>query len=383
MVSMTSRRRVVTTLEHLEPDRVPFDCTFSYEAYTRLERYLGLQSATEIRPDSPTLNVTPPVAFLQELNVDLYYLGLGSWKGTPVFEYGMEAYTDIWGVGYRKIENDFGLEYPYASHPLAHRRLSELEDYPWPDPDDPALVEGLSEKARVLHENTDFALVGKFNTPLFEQMLALRGMQQLLIDLIQDPELVGAWLDRLTDIAIHLIRAGLQACGSYLQILRLAGDDMGHQRGTLLSPQMFRQLIKPRFTRLYQEAKKLFHQYNPQGKLMAHTDGDVYPLIPDYIEMGLDVLNPVQPYVAEMDHHRLKREFGSHLAFHGGIDLQRVLPFGTAEEVCCEAVQVMRALGPGGGYILAPTHYLLPDVPVENILALRAAVSEYGKYPLM
>jgi uroporphyrinogen decarboxylase len=190
-------------------------------------------------------------------------------------------------------------------------------------------------------------------------------------------------MDKLTDIAIQLIQVGLKACGKYLQILRLAGDDMGYQRGTLLNPTLFRQIIKPRFARLYHEAKRLFHQYNPNGKLMAHTDGDVYPLIPDYIEMGLDVLNPVQPYVAEMEHARLKHEFGNRLCFHGGMDLQNVLPFGKPDEVRLEAIKVMHALGYGGGLILAPTHYLLPDVPPENVMALRAAVLEHGSYPLV
>jgi uroporphyrinogen decarboxylase len=123
-------------------------------------------------------------------------------------------------------------------------------------------------------------------------------MEQLYLDFIQDPEFVGELFDRLTKIAIRLIEIGLKASGQYLQILRLAGDDMGSQRGMLFSPAMFRRMIKPYFARLYHQAKSLFHDYNPQGKLMAHTDGDVYPIIPDYCEMGLDVLNPVQPYVA-------------------------------------------------------------------------------------
>jgi uroporphyrinogen decarboxylase len=190
-------------------------------------------------------------------------------------------------------------------------------------------------------------------------------------------------MDKLADLAIRQIQVGLKACGKYIQILRLAGDDMGYQRGTLLRPAMFRQIIKPRFARLYRQAKTLLHQYNPGGKLMAHTDGDVYPLIPDYIEMGLDVLNPVQPYVAEMEHDRLKREFGSRLCFHGGMDLQNILPFGKPEEVAAEAKKVMRALGSGGGLILAPTHYLLPDVPPENVIALRDAVLECGRYPFV
>lgn len=379
---MTSRQRVMTALGHQEPDRVPFDCTFGNLAYKRLEQYLGFKPRDEVLPGSPSLNVRPPVEFLQELRVDLAYIGLGQFKGAPIFEYGMEAYTDEWGVLHRKIENPMGLHYEAVSHPLAHATINDLDGYPWPDASDPALVEGVEAKARHLYNHTDLALVGKFSSSLFEQAFLLRGLEQLFMDLTLDPDFVCALMDRLLEIALQLIRAGLKACGKYIQILRLAGDDMGHQRGTLLSPAMFRQIIKPRFARLYHEAKEMFHQYNSHGKLMAHTDGDVYPLIPDYIEMGLDVLNPVQPYVAEMDHGRLKQEYGNRLSFHGGMDLQRVLPFGQPEEVCGEAIKVMQALGPGGGLILAPTHYLLPDVPPENVIALRDTVLQYGRYPL-
>ncbi len=382
MKEMTSRQRVVTALEHKEPDRVPFDCTFTYGAYRQLEKELGFPSNQELLPGSPSLNVTPSIEFLREMNVDLYYLGLNSWKNSPVFEYGMETYKDLWGIGYRKIESDAGLEYHNDIHPLAQATQKDLEGFPWPDPGAPELSAGLQDRAASLYKETNFALVGKFSTSIVEQAVSLRGMEQLYLDFIQDPEFVGELFNRLTEIAIRLIETGLKATGQYLQILRLAGDDMGSQRGMLFSPAMFRRMIKPYFARLYHQAKSLFHDYNPQGKLMAHTDGDVYPIIPDYCEMGLDVLNPVQPYVAEMEHERLKREFGDRLSFHGGIDLQQVLPFGTPEEVKREAINIMHRLGPGGGYILAPTHYLLPDVPPENILALRNAVIQYGSYPL-
>ncbi len=383
MNEMTSRQRVITALEHNEPDRVPFDCTFTYGAYRQLEKALHFANDTELFPNSISLNVTPPLGFLNEMNIDLYYLGLNSWKNEPIFEYGTETYKDIWGVGYRKIENSTGLEYPNDFHPLAEASIRDLEEFPWPDPGAAELTDGLPERAAFLYNKTNFALVGKFNTPIFEQAVALRGMEQLYIDLVQAPEFVGELFDHLTDISIRLIQAGLKACGQYLQILRLAGDDMGSQRGTLMSPVMFRRIIKPYFTRLYNQAKTLFQSYNPHGKLMAHTDGDVYSIIPDYCEMGLDILNPVQPYVAEMDHERLKREFGNQLSFHGGIDIQKVLPFGTPEEVKREAIKIMSHLGPGGGYILAPTHYILPDVPPENILALRDAVIQHGSYPLI
>jgi uroporphyrinogen decarboxylase len=190
-------------------------------------------------------------------------------------------------------------------------------------------------------------------------------------------------LDKTTEIAIGMLEAGLQSSAEYIQILRLAGDDMGHQSGTLVSPRTFTKLIKPRFKRLYSFAKERLTRLNPAVKLMAHTDGDVYALIPEYIEMGLDLLNPVQPGVTHMDHTLLKKQFGGQLAFHGGIDIQHLLPHGTCEEVRVATRNTLNALGTGGGYIAAPTHYLQPDVPPENILALRDALLEFGAYPLV
>ena len=307
---------------------------------------------------------------------------MNPWKNESSFDYGSDSYQDAWGVGYKKILGNSGLEYFNDSHPLSNATQKDLEQFPWPDPNAPELITGLQERAKFLSKETDFALVGKFSSSIFEQAAALRGMQQLYIDFVQDPDFVIDLFNRLTEIAIQLTRIGLKECGKYLHILRLAGDDMGSQRSTLFSPAMFRRMIKPHFSRLYQQAKSMFREYNPQGKLMAHTDGDVYPIISDYCEMGLDILNPVQPYVSEMEHDKLKSEFGDRLSFHGGIDIQKVLPFGTPEEVTREAVNTMKNLGQGGGYILSPTHYLLADVPPENIIALRDAVIHYGRYPL-
>ena len=382
MTEMSSRQRVITALAHQEPDRIPWDCTFSYGCYLRLKKHLGLTPRQDPQPSSNWLSISPPIELLQELQCDLYYVGLGKAKNTPVFEYGMEAYTDAWGVTFRRAPNPSGFHYEFARHPLAHATVKDLDDYPWPDPHDPARVAGLEERCHWLYENTDFALVGKFSESIFEQAFYLRGLEQWLVDLAADPEFAEALMDRLVDISIAMTEVGLKACGKYIQVLRLAGDDMGHQHGTILSPKMFRKLVKPRFARLYHAAKSMFRTYNPNGKLKAHTDGNVYPFIEDYIELGLDVLNPVQPYVDEMDHTRLKSQFGDRLAFHGGIDIQNVLPFGTPIEVNAEAKKTMAALGQGGGYILAPTHYVQPDVPPENILALRDAVLEHGRYPL-
>lgn len=383
MSDMTSRQRVVTTLEHREPDRVPWDCTFTIDAYRNLVSYLGL-SEKEPQVKNWASVVSPSIELLNELQTDLYYVGLSGPEHAPTFEYGREKNSDEWGITYKKVMQPNGsFEYFFDEQPLAKTTIKDLEDYPWPDPTDPARVEGLAEKCRRLYENTGFALVGRFNNPIFEQAHYMRGFERFLLDCASDPEFAGALMDKTTEIAIGMVKAGLKACGKYLTILRLAGDDMGQQQTTLLSPRMFRELVKPRFARLYQSAKSEFLKYNPNGKIKAHTDGNVYPILEDYLDMGLDILNPVQPYVAQMDHNRIKKEYGDRLSFHGGIDIQAVLPFGKPDEVRAEAKKVMEALGPGGGYILAPTHYLLGDVPPENIIALRDAVLECGPYPLV
>lgn len=378
----TSRERVVTALEHREPDRVPLDISFGYEAYKNLRHHLRYENEEDLFPSGPDLTVRPSVDFLKLLNIDLIYVGLSGGAEDPIFEYGADTFTDEWQIQYERIEQASGFVYEARGHPLENATIEDLEHFPWPDPNDPARVEGLEEKCRKLYENTDLAIVGRFNNSIFEQAFMLRGYERFLMDTAINVEFACELMDRLTEIAMVLLEVGVKQAGKHIQILRLAGDDMGHQSGTILSPNKFRTLIKPRFTRLYRQAKSLLAQYNPQAKLMAHTDGDIYALIPDYIEMGLDVLNPVQPRVSNMDHSRLKKEFGDRLSFHGGIDIQHLMPFGSVGDIKRQAMLTMRNLGTGGGYILAPTHYLLPDVPPENILALRDSVLELGRYPM-
>jgi uroporphyrinogen decarboxylase len=382
MDRMTSRERVVTTLNHQEPDRVPFDCPLGYQAYTRLRDLLGFIETKKILPSGPDLSIHPSIEFLREMKADLIYVGLGSGRDEPPFELGIDTYTDEWGIQYSRLDGLYGISYEVTNHPLANATVDDLNHYAWPDPNDLTRVEGLRDKCEAIYKNTDFAIVGRFNTSIFEQAFGLRGLEQFLIDMVVNRDFACALLDKTTDIAIGMLDAGMRACGEYIQILRLAGDDMGHQSGTILSPRTFRSIIKSRFARLYTYARKLFLEINPYVKMMAHTDGDVYSLIPDYIEMGLDALNPVQPGVTHMDHKILKKEFGNKLSFHAGIDIQHLLPHGTPEEVKAETKRTIRTLGPGGGYIVAPTHYLLPDIPPENVLALRDAVMEFGNYPL-
>jgi uroporphyrinogen decarboxylase len=294
----------------------------------------------------------------------------------------MDYYTDEWGVQYKRVEHKTGFHYDYVNAVLADATVADLEDYPFPEPDI-SMVKGLQEKAEQLYRNTDYALIGKFTNSIFEQSFYMRGFEKLLMDLVLDPNFVDALMGKMVEIACHRMELGFQACGKYIQALRLAGDDLGHQKALLMSPRVYRERLKPHFSRLYQKARDLIKQYNPSIKLLAHTDGNVRAIIPDLIEMGLDVLNPVQPLAAEMNHGELKAEFGDQLAYHAGIDIQEVLPFGKTEDVVNEVRRAIRELGSGGGFVLAPTHYIQPDVPPENVIAMRDAVLKYGVYPLV
>jgi uroporphyrinogen decarboxylase len=189
-------------------------------------------------------------------------------------------------------------------------------------------------------------------------------------------------LDKITDIAMALDRIGLEATAKYLQIFKASGDDFGMQTGPLYSPQTFQTLFLPRLRRRWRAVREYLDQVNPDVKFMFHSCGGIRPLIPDLIDIGLQILDPVQPLAAGMDSAELKRDFGDRLTFHGGVDEQQVLPSGSQEDVEAEVRRCLRAFGPGGGYILAPSHYVQADTPPANIVAMCRAAQRYGQYPI-
>jgi uroporphyrinogen decarboxylase len=204
----------------------------------------------------------------------------------------------------------------------------------------------------------------------------LRGFDTFLLDMAADRDFAEELLDRVLAIEIDIASTFLDAVGPYLDIMAFK-DDIGMQSGPIISPAMFRDMIKPRMKKLIDTIRS-----KTQAKLWFHSCGSVYYAIPDLIELGVDILNPVQVQAKEMDTARLKREFGNRLAFWGGVDTQQVLPFGTPEAVAAEVKQRLADLAPGGGYILASVHNLEADVPGENIWAMYQTAHQYGRYPL-
>lgn len=378
---MNSRERVMTALSHREPDRVPIDITITVDTYNELKEYLGIKI-----DEQPSLGRWTDVKMhpdvIQALGIDFVHV---SGRSVPNIHTKTlpDGFVDEWGLKWRRVENVSGHFYfEMYDPPLKDATVDDVEKYVFPDPTDPRRVEGLEEQLRYLYEKTDLAITAKFAEAVFELATYLRGHNKWYADLIINRDFAEALMSRLLKIQMGINETCLKVAGKYIQILRLSGEDLGMQDRPLLSPKIFREVVKPYLKQLWTHAKETLLMYNPQGKTMLHSCGDVYPFIEDIIECGVDILDPVQPRAAEMDHFRLKREFGDRICFHGGIDTQYVLPFGTPEEVEQEVKRAISALGPGGGYIVAPVHNVQGDVPARNLVAMVEAAKKYGTYPL-
>ena len=380
-LSLTSRERVLRTLNHQEPDRVPFNLNLTADIYHSLRKTLGLPTEQGKGMDLGTA-VFSSLDLVEAMQVDICYIKLRAPtnRGSPRNDNGL--IFDEWGVGYQKVMRPGGFYFEMVSHPLGNATLKDIQDYPWPDPYDLGRTDGLWEQVEFIRRETDKAIMAKFTTPIWEQAWYLRGLEQWMIDLVVNPEIANAILDKVCQVAMGLAEVGLNAVGDQVDILRLSGDDLGTQVRPMISPHMYEIFIKPRFERLWRFAKGKLLQKNPAGKLMLHSCGNVRLFIPSWIEMGLDVLDPIQPRAVGMEPEGLKRDFGKQLVFHGGIDIQHTLPFGTPDEVRAEVQRYIQILGPGGGYIVAPAHNVQNDVPAANLVAMRDAVVNEGVYPI-
>lgn len=287
------------------------------------------------------------------------------------------SFIDSWGSG--QMEIGPGEWFP-GVHPLSDATsIEDLESYPgWPDMKDPSRIAHVKAAAEELAEQNEYAIMA---TPwlLFplERAFAMQGMDIFLLNLAINPDFAIALLEKIASLCKDLMEPFLAELGDQVDIIKI-GDDLGTQESLLMSPKMYREILKPIHTDYID-----FIKQRTNAKVFFHTDGDVVPLIPDFIEMGIDILNPVQTSAGKMaDLASLKKEFGKNILFCGGIDTQRVLPGGTQEEVRQEVKRVIELLGEDGGYMVASVHTIMNDVPPENVLAMVDAVEEFGKYPL-
>lgn len=381
-----SRSRVTAALNHQEPDRVPLSMTITEIPYLRLREHLGLPLDDQARPNRFG-EVQPRFDLLDRLGFDTISLKLSApHHNTAPPPLADGTVFDEWGVGRKRIEFEDGsflLEVTQSPLDGLPPEEIDLDAYPWPDPSDPGRIEGLQDRAQNLYDNTEFALIGRFGGTILEQASFLRGFESWLIDLVSYPDFARALLNRIADIQIELDRSGIQETGNYLTIYKASGDDLGMQDRALFSNQVWQSVLRPVLSRRWKAARQALDQLGAgRVKLMFHSDGAIRTFIPDLIEDGVQVLDPIQTRSQGMEVAALKADFGCDLVFHGAIDTQQILPFGSPEDVKRETLKVIRKLGRGGGLLLGPSHNVQPDVPPENLVALCQTAREFGRYPL-
>ena len=380
---LTSRERVLTALAHEEPDRVPIVIGVSnatgikMKPYRDLKRLIGVDAPEAFLYDWPELgSAAVDEAILRRLHGDVR--GVLDREPAAVLERNRTRpphsdYVNSWGSG--AVEISPGEWFPMIE-PLAEATaIDALERFPWPDMDDPTRVAHMRAEARRLAAAGEYAVMV---TPwlLFplERAFAMQGMDGFLMNAALYPEFAAALLRTITTLCERLMGHVLDEVGGDVDIVKI-GDDLGTQQSLLMSPAMYRSMLKPLHAELIASIKR-----RTSAKVFFHTDGDVFPLLDDLVEIGVDILNPIQTSAGKMaDLATLKARYGRSLVLCGGIDTQRILPHGSPDEVAAEVRRVIGELGPDGGYLLASVHTIMDDVPAANILAMVDAAVATGR----
>ena len=358
---MNSQQRVICVIAHKSPDRIPVDYWAVPELTETLLEKFGLVNEEQL---------------LEKLIIDIRYVK-PSYIGSDFEEQpdgslhrklSDGTFVDIWGVRRKKVNWGKGSYLEMIESPLRDASsVKEIESHIWPRVED-FDYQSISRQCKK-YKDLAIILTGDRLTTrasVFKLAMYLRGMDKLLMDLALNPKLVEALVAKLLEFHLEHNRRIFEAASKEIDIFMI-GDDFGSENGLLLSPLMFRRFFKPALGCLIDLAKKF------NLKTMLHTCGAVRELIPDLIEIGLDVLNPIQTRAKGMDPKKLKKEFGKDICFHGSMDVQKTLPFGTPDEIKRTVNSRIKTLGKGGGFILAPSHNLQPDIPIENIIAMYEA----------
>ena len=365
---MNSRQRVRMTLDHQEPDRLPVDLgstlvtSISLKAYEDLMKHLGL-AIKDVRlidyvQQLPFLDE----ALLERFKVDLRMVQLPAVtaQGVNVIEEGDHyVFYNRWGARLQ-MPKDGGLYFDYVGYPIEEVSMNAVDAYPWPDSAPPGMYAALGQQAERLYHQTEYSLVGGviIGGGIFEQPARLMGLQNFFMALIQEPRVADRLMEKMTDLYIQASLDYLDYVGSLIDVF-IYWDDVCGQQGWLIRPDIYISRIKPLQRRLVEAVRS-----RTRAKLFYHGDGAVSDLIPHLIEIGFDIINPVQVSPRGMDTRRLKHDFGSEITFWGGgVDTQQVLPFGTPEQVQDEVRRRIDDLAPGGGFVFAPVHNIQPFVP--------------------
>ncbi len=391
---MTPRERILAALEHKEPDRVPVDLGATESsgimgiAYNRLKDRLGIAGVTQIYDLTQMIAKVEP-AVLEAVGSDAMPLLIEPREWKPWTLSDGSAVEIPAKVNMKKLDNGYtvqldddgtvlarcpegGLYFDAIFFPLENAETVEdidagrkyFESFDWPACNDENF-DDLQTKAKKLYEETDYAIVANLWVHLFMAGQFMRGYENFMMDLMINKPLAHRYFERQIEAYLPRIDKYIEAVGEHIDIIQV-NDDLGGQSGPLISPDLYREMVKPYHAKLWQYIKE------KSGKpILLHSCGSVYEFIPDFIEMGVDILNPVQVSAANMDSAKLKAEFGRDLVFWGGgCDTQHVLASGTPDDVRQEVRRRVDDLAPGGGFVFCQVHNIQANVPVENILAM-------------
>ncbi len=374
-MSWTHRDRVLAALNREEADRVAIDLagtlatTITLPAYENLKRYLGLEHETVVSSRTHRL-ADPDDAVLARFDVDTRYLGFG----VEEKESDENRVIDEWGVTWVQTPDHHYMpeDGPFFEKPPD---IADLDSHDWFDPGTLDYFHGLKERAETLRRESDRAIILSLGPGPVHLGQWQRGFGDWLKDLRRAPGYATRMMDLITEHWIGIAEEALGIAGKNVDVVFL-GDDLSSQAGPMFSPEIYRDLIKPRHKRIIGAIKAC-----SDVKIMYHSCGAIHPFFDDLIEIGADAINPVQVNAKDMEPEKLKEEFGDRVAFWGGIDTQKLLPFGTADEVRAETRRIIEVLGKGGGYVLNSVHNIQPEVPPENIVAMfdSARTHRYGK----
>ena len=381
MAELSHRERALKTLNHEEADRVCIDLGGVGQTSMHMTPYAGLVKLLGLEKEAGDLSkedldatrgmARPTEAVLKALGVDFRGLGLGSPDLTPRKWVDADNYLDEWGVTWTRTMGHY-----FIAHkgPFEEKEptLQELENHRWPVPDDPGRVKGLREGFEKLRAETDCALVLNLPFCILREHQRVRGFAEAMIDLVVNPKLTQAIMEKSLEISAGIAVTALKEVGDIIDVVCFA-EDMGTQEQLFMHPDMYREKVKPYHRRFLEAIKS-----NTHAKVAIHSDGAIYSILGDFIEIGIDALNPVQVSAKGMgDTKKMKQEFGKHLSFWGGVDTHQALPFGTPDDVVAETKRRIDDLGPGGGYVLASVHTINSEVPSENVAAMLETARNY------
>jgi uroporphyrinogen decarboxylase len=377
---MNSRERLIKALNHQEPDRIPIDLggvsvsLIHLESHKRLAGYLDIDDPKEKIHNLMTMCVFVDERIKERFHADIELIQPGK---PDVWDLEIDPSTgkweDDWGVVYKKPPGVMYYEWDFQ--PLQNAQdINDINNYTFPDVEDPGRYRGIEEKVKEIYNNTGKAMLVNSAYGIWEQAMTIRGLQNCLMDLASNIRFAEYLADKLLDWLLQYYEIMLDLVGKYVQVVKM-DDDLGFRSGPLMSPDIYRKIYKPRHKKVVD-----FIKSKTEAKIFIHSDGSICDFIPDFIDLGIDIINPVEVTAVNMDSKRLKKEFGKNIAFWGGGCDNKILEKGTPEDIEKEVKKRIADFSGGGGFVFGSIHCIQPFVPPENITTLFDSAYKYGRY---